>query len=219
MVVSFRDCVFDAERRLVTRAGKPVDLSPKAFALLGALIGERPRVVSRATLQDLLWPNTFVGQTSLARLVTELRQALGDTRKTACIIRTAHGFGYALCGDATDVVSPVGPVSSWSVLVGGRNVPLVAGENLIGRAAECVLRFNSPRMSRRHARVMVEEGGATIEDLGSKNGTAVRGRRIAGVVTLRDGDEVVVGSVVLVFQGASSEKSTETGSQSRPDSG
>ena len=213
MGIRFGDCVFDGERRLVTRAGKPVSLSPKAFALLDTLIAERPRAVSKATLQDRLWPKTFVAQTSLARTMTELRQALGDQRTTARFFRTVHGFGYAFCGEAIDDVSTPGLNCPCSALVGEREVALATGANLIGRAPECVLRFNSPRVSRVHARILVGDMGATIEDLGSKNGTVVAGRRIAGVVPLRDGDEVVVGPIIFFFQAAPTGTSTQSASR------
>ena len=77
-------------------------LEPKAFELLCLLLVRRPRVLSKAQIRDVLWPGTSVGETSLPRLVTELRQALGDDAQQPRFIRTAHGFGYAFCGEARD---------------------------------------------------------------------------------------------------------------------
>jgi len=79
-----------------------VPLEAKAFELLCLLLVRRPRVLSKAQIRDVLWPGTSVGETSLPRLVTALRQALGDDAQQSRFIRTAHGFGYAFCGEARD---------------------------------------------------------------------------------------------------------------------
>ena len=55
-------------------------------------------------------------------------------------------------------------------------------------------------MSRRHARIVVGEGGATLEDLGSKNGTFRRGVRIEAPVPLADEDEFRLGQVSLTLR-------------------
>jgi pSer/pThr/pTyr-binding forkhead associated (FHA) protein len=60
------------------------------------------------------------------------------------------------------------------------------------------VRVDFPSVSRQHARIVVSPDGATLEDLGSKNGTLVRDQRIAGVVRLADLDELQVGSVRIM---------------------
>lgn len=75
-----------------------------------------------------------------------------------------------------------------------RSKPLV-----LGRAAECDVPVDSPRASRRHARVTAEGDRAVLEDLGSKNGTFVNGERIDGPRTLRPGDRIEVGGVAVTF--------------------
>jgi pSer/pThr/pTyr-binding forkhead associated (FHA) protein len=52
-------------------------------------------------------------------------------------------------------------------------------------------------VSRRHARIIVVSGAATIEDLGSTNGTHVNGERISVPTRLAPGNEVALGSEVL----------------------
>jgi pSer/pThr/pTyr-binding forkhead associated (FHA) protein len=59
--------------------------------------------------------------------------------------------------------------------------------------------LNQPGVSRRHARLTISGGQATIEDLGSKNGTFVGDQRVEGVRALQDGEVVGIGSVKLVF--------------------
>jgi pSer/pThr/pTyr-binding forkhead associated (FHA) protein len=57
----------------------------------------------------------------------------------------------------------------------------------------------------------VEGERATLEDLGSKNGTFHRGRRLEAPVELTDGDEIGVGTVVLLFRAVHGDSTTETG--------
>lgn len=219
MRIRFGNCVFDDESRLVTRDGKPAPLSPKAFALLGALLSKQPGAVKRQELQDALWPKTYVGATSLARVVSELRQALGEPRAKGELIRTVHGFGYAFCGEIAPDALPRSLDWPCSLLLGVREIPLAEGENLIGRTPECVVRIGSPRVSRRHARILVADGHASIEDLGSKNGTAVGGQRIRSVVVLREGDEIAIGSVVLIYRGSAEAGSTKSATRSQEGKG
>ena len=55
-------------------------------------------------------------------------------------------------------------------------------------------------MSRRHARILVTGGTATIEDLGSKNGNYLNGQLVKGATTLDDGSQVRIGPVTIVYQ-------------------
>jgi len=209
----FGDCAFDAEARALTRAGRRVDLSPKAVELLRALVAARPRALSKAELHDLLWPETFVSDTSLAQVVTELRKALGDRPREPRYVRTIHRLGYAFCGEAREAGAPPGrnpAPPGCSLLAGAREVPLYEGENLLGRTPESVVRLPTEQASRRHARVVVTCGRAVLEDLGSKNGTFLNGHRLGGSVALADGDRIAIGRTVLVFSAAPVDGTTRT---------
>jgi DNA-binding winged helix-turn-helix (wHTH) protein len=206
----FGGFVFDSNVRALTQGGKPAALSPKGFELLEALLASRPRVLSQAELRDLLWPATFVSRTSLARLVTEIRGALGDDAREPRFVRTVHGFGYAFGGAAHDIPESRRLAAKCALLWGGREIDLAEGENLIGRTAECAVRTPSPRISRHHARIVVTGGKAVLEDLGSKNGTCVRGRRLRGPAALKDGDQILLGSEMLTFLAAGGAGSTQT---------
>jgi pSer/pThr/pTyr-binding forkhead associated (FHA) protein len=81
-----------------------------------------------------------------------------------------------------------------------REIALRKGENLLGRLDEGVAWFESPTVSRRHARIVVEGGKASLEDLGSKNGTFLRGERISSPRPLVDGDEILLGQVHMTFR-------------------
>lgn len=101
---AFGEFVLDLNTRELARAGIPVSLSPKAFQLLGILVENHPKALSRIELQDRLWPRTFVVEKNLTNLVGEIREALGDDPAHPRFIRTVHRFGYAF-RDASPIES------------------------------------------------------------------------------------------------------------------
>jgi pSer/pThr/pTyr-binding forkhead associated (FHA) protein len=74
------------------------------------------------------------------------------------------------------------------------------GEHVLGRDPDLELFLDSPSVSRRHALIRVTGGEATVEDLGSKNGTFVADRRVDSTMALADGDVIRVGSVPVTFK-------------------
>ncbi len=206
MSVHFGRFVFDEARRELTSDGQRVALSPKAFELLAVLLRERPRAFSKAELRDRLWPDTFVGETSLPRVVGEVRRALRDRPGEERLVRTVQRFGYAFVGEVNeDAVrarseAVAGAAETGCALMWGeRLVPLSFGETVVGREPGCTLTIPSDLVSRRHARIVVTGEGATLVDLGSKNGTLLGGRRVERDTGLRDGDEIRIGPALLVF--------------------
>jgi DNA-binding winged helix-turn-helix (wHTH) protein len=212
MRVSFGDCTFDSDTRELFRGGKPVHLSPKAFRLLELLLEERPRALSKAQLQEKLWPRTFVSEANLAGLAAEARRAIGDSAKGSKLLRTVYGFGYAFSGEATEEHPAAAVRRSRFLLVRDEEeIPLGPGENILGRDEQASPRIDDDTVSRRHARLRITHEDATIEDLGSKNGTFVEGKRVgAKAVRLRSEDQIQVGSVFLTFRVLSPKKSTAT---------
>jgi DNA-binding winged helix-turn-helix (wHTH) protein len=206
------ELTFDSDTRQLLRGRDELHLSPKAFELLKVLIDARPRALAKNELHEHLWPATFVSEANLASLVAEIREALHDNARQPRFVRTAHRFGYAFCGDAIEALptrlSSDAANFCW-LIRNGRRLPLQAGENILGRELDDGIRLDSPTVSRRHARIWVSRGGAVLEDLGSKNGTSLRGRSVTSQVALADGDEIRVGSVVLRFRCAL-ESSTAT---------
>lgn len=213
MRVGFGDCVVDTDRRELTKAGTPVPLQPKAFRMLEVLLERWPRAVSQEELRALLWPETASGGTRVARVVNEVRKALGDDEKPHRLIRTVHRFGYAFCGGALEQLGGAASAGAprCAVQWGIQQVPLGPGENVIGRAPDALINVASLKVSRRHARIVVEGGRALIEDLGSRNGTYVDERRIEGPVELRGGEHIAVGPVLLIFRNAESDAADSTG--------
>jgi DNA-binding winged helix-turn-helix (wHTH) protein len=188
---------------------RPVHLSPKAFELLQVLVEARPRAISKGELHERLWPSTFVSEATLSSLVAELREALGDRARDAHYIRTLHGYGYAFSALVAPLASSTGKIRHW-VVCEGREIPLVDGEHVLGRDTDTSIELRSPAVSRHHARIVISGGSATLEDLGSKNGTSVRGQTLTSPLHLADGDEIRIGSFVLTFRTVSAKSSTET---------
>ena len=204
MRLRFADCVFDSDTREVLRAGKPVHVSPKAFALLAVLIERRPKAVAKDELHKILWPETFVSDANLPNLVAELRELLGDDAQKPRILRTVQRFGYAFIGSAQEVRKTVSPVESlkfvYRLIWGTREVALGPGENLLGRDEDSIVWIDDPLVSRQHARIVIDGTGAVLEDLDSKNGTYVNGKRIEAPRRLADQDQMMIGPAALVFR-------------------
>src|SRR5262245_37074980 len=99
MSLLFGEFELDEERRQLLRSGRPVPLEPKAYELLTLLAERRPRALSRAQIRDVVWPGAFISDATLNQVVAVLRQALDDDPREPRFIRTAHGFGYAFCGE------------------------------------------------------------------------------------------------------------------------
>jgi len=200
--VRFGDCVLDTDLRQLIRAQAVVPLQPKAFHLLELLVERRPNAISQAELRELLSPGAKHGGTRVASLVNEIRKAIGDEARPNRMVRTVQRFGYAFCGVAVEELpresraTPSGFALQW----GMEEIALQNGENVIGRAADALISVASTKVSRRHARILIAEGRATLEDLGSKNGTYVDERRLEGPVVLEGGEHITIGPVLLILR-------------------
>jgi pSer/pThr/pTyr-binding forkhead associated (FHA) protein len=82
-----------------------------------------------------------------------------------------------------------------SLRIGHRRYVLSTGVNTIGREPGSTVCINDPSVSRGHARLTIDNGVATLEDLKSKNGTQVMGETLTSARVLKDGDEVEFGHV------------------------
>jgi DNA-binding winged helix-turn-helix (wHTH) protein len=198
--VCFGDCVADFDARQLLVAGKPVHVEPRALRLLELLIAARPRALSKQELQDALWPKTFVTGRSLARLVADLRKALDDRGRVPRFIRTFHRFGYSFCAEAGPLTRPAGQDSVFKLLWSDREIALQEGENILGRERDAAAWIDVYSVSRRHARIVVSGERATLEDLGSKNGTFLRGEAVTRPAALSDGDRLRLGTVEMTIR-------------------
>jgi DNA-binding winged helix-turn-helix (wHTH) protein len=208
MTVQFAGFVFDEERRQLLHGGEVLHLEPKAFDLLALLLTRRPNAISKAEIREAIWPGAHVSESSLPGLVGDLRAALGDDPKDSRFIRTVPRYGYAFCGDIVVGAPAPAHAARWTAVWAAREIPLPDGEHLIGRGEDCHIRSDSASVSRHHALVRVTSERLLVEDLGSRNGTWVHGRRLAGPAELTAGDAVRVGPEVIRFVPARSDDST-----------
>lgn len=213
MRLSFGAFSLDTESRQLFEDGIERHLSPKAFRLLLLLLESRPKAISKGQLHAQLWPDTFVSDATVTSLVSEVRGALGERAGRARFIRTVHRYGYAF-KDVTTAGPPRahvgdGRVRCWIVWERGQ-VALKEGDHLLGRDDDVAVWLESPTVSRHHARISIAGGDARLEDLESKNGTYVRGQRLAASTLLHDGDEIRLGSVTLTFRALAGSASTVT---------
>jgi len=205
MRLAFGDCIFDSDTRELFRAGRVRAISPKAFTLLEALVECRPRALSKDEIRSRLWPDVHVSEANLGNLVVQLRSALGDDARKPRIIRTVARFGYAFSASArVDPGAGANPPSPhghlYRLVWGRREIALDPGDNLVGRDRDAIVWIDDESVSRRHAQISIGESGASIEDLGSKNGTHVGGARIRKATPLSDRDVVRIGPANMTLR-------------------
>lgn len=208
----FSDFVLDVNARELRRGADAIALSPKAYQLLEILVSLQPKALSKLDLQERLWPDTFVVEKNLVNLVAEIRAALGDDATHPRFVRTVPRFGYAFRESAarseTNRVADTG--ARFRLRWPDGRAALKEGEHVLGRDPDLELFIDGPSVSRRHAMIRVSGTDATIQDLGSKNGTFVADRSVVAPMPLADGDVIRLGSVQLTFLAVSAGYSTRT---------
>jgi DNA-binding winged helix-turn-helix (wHTH) protein len=210
----FDGFVLDLEARRLFRGSEDVHVRPKTFDLLERLAGARPRAVSKVEIHRYLWPETAVEDVSLTVVVADLRAILGDDARHPRYVRTVQRFGYAFCADATEegperVRAPKGaPRLVWERKV----IPLAEGENVLGREEGVDVRIDEIGVSRRHARIVVANSHATLEDLGSKNGTFIGEAEtpVVAPVPLTDNTPFRLARVLLLYRAGREAGTTAT---------
>lgn len=212
MKVLFGPFTFDSEARELLSGGRRVHLSTKAFDLLQLLLERRPGVVNKAEIHERIWSGAFVGDANLTVVVAEIRQALEDDPKDPRYIRTVHRIGYAFSASVVEVrESGQAPAFHRCWLTwNDQTFPLVDGENIIGRDPRSSVWIDASGVSRRHARIVVNAGGAQIEDLASSNGTFVGGKPISATRQLSDQDVLDLGTASLTFRMWSEDRPQKT---------
>src|SRR4051812_42809577 len=74
------------------------------------------------------------------------------------------------------------------------------GEVVLGRSPSCEIPLEDSKVSRRHAKIVVENGQAKVTDLGSRNGTLVNGEKIEGETIMLPGDQFQIGDSTVLFE-------------------
>ncbi len=120
---SFR---LDRQNQTLSRAGVPIALRPKTYALLDHLVLNAGVLARKDDLLALIWPNVVVTDTVLKVCVRELREALADDPRRPRFIETRHRVGYIFIAPVIEAESspqsmtsaPETPVEKERILVG-----------------------------------------------------------------------------------------------------
>jgi DNA-binding winged helix-turn-helix (wHTH) protein/TolB-like protein/Flp pilus assembly protein TadD len=102
-IYEFDEFRIDVAERVLLQQGKPVLLSPKAFAVLLVLVQNQGRIVEKEVLMQTVWQDTFVEEVNVARGVSDLRKLLGDTRANPRFIETIAKRGYRFIAKVQEV--------------------------------------------------------------------------------------------------------------------
>ena len=104
-VFEFAGLRLDVARRELKRDDACLTLHARAFDALVVLVSRRGEVVEKATLLDALWPGLSVEENSVAKLISDLRKALGPAARC---IATVQRYGYRLDTPVRVVASGAG---------------------------------------------------------------------------------------------------------------
>ena len=188
----------------ISRGGEEVRLRPRAMDVLVHLAMAAGALATKQQLIDAVWRTEFVSDHALTQVIAELRTALGDDARQPSYIENIPRRGYRLVAAVTPlaVVSPQQRDTSLPFKLQGADGdhPLIQGANVIGRTGDADICIDRTEVSRCHARIVVQGTTATIEDLGSKNGTYVNGDRLERQALLTSGDEIWIGRSVARFR-------------------
>jgi DNA-binding winged helix-turn-helix (wHTH) protein len=222
MSASFRFGEFelDVAAYALWRAGERIKLEKIPMELLILLVGRAGTLADRRTIQASLWgSDVFVEHDSATNTaIRKIRQALGDDAEKPRFIETVVGKGYRFIAPVerhrseSDVrgnnefeVAPVSPgrqrrsFPHYCVTRGRQEFVLDRGENLLGRDPDAHVYIDHPSVSRHHAQISIQSDRAILEDLKSRNGTFLEGRRIEAPTEIRHGAIIGLGPITLTF--------------------
>jgi DNA-binding winged helix-turn-helix (wHTH) protein len=219
MAYRFGKFLYDPVSHRLLRGGTEVPLTHKSRELLLLFLHDPGRLLTRDQIVARVWPEVAVTDDAVRFQIAELRKALGEAGEA--FLKTVRREGYRWEAEVQAEASrPVRSVPDavdrsqagprFRLVLEDREVQLLEGENVIGREPDSALWIDDPSVSRRHAGIAVADGQARLEDLGSKNGTYLNGRKIAREENLSDGDEIRIGIASMVLRKMSRLQTTRT---------
>jgi len=209
-LLKFDRFTIDPERRQLLRDGEPVTLTPKTFDTLLALVRERGRVVGKAELMEMLWPDTVVEENNLSQQISAARKALGERPDEGKYIRTVPGRGYRFVAEVDEVPTPTPTPAPEPEPEPGRRIAIAAAIVVAIVIAAIFLLWPKPKPATRSLAVLPFKslGGADDAYLGlgmadvlttrlsNVHGLVVRRSDRAGQEPLAAGRELRVDSVL-----------------------
>lgn len=211
------------------RYAERIKLEKIPMEVLILLVGRAGQLVERRDIQAALWAtDIFVERDSaINTAIRKVRQALGDDAEKPRYVETVVGKGYRfiapvehrrpashagkshLAGPRPSSARWRRPFPSYSVTRGKQEFALATGDNLLGRDPTSRVYVDHASVSRRHARISIGPDQAILEDLNSRNGTFLDGRRIETPTKLRSGAIIGLGAITLTFLVLSGPASTQ----------
>ena len=103
---AFSEFYVDVSERRLLRNKVTVPLAPKVFDTLLVLLENSGHLIEKDEFMNRLWPDTFVGEDALARNISILRKALGETSDSQTLIATVPTRGYRFVASVREVGQP-----------------------------------------------------------------------------------------------------------------
>jgi adenylate cyclase len=101
VIYAFGDITVEPMAHRVSRDGHELELEPKAYAVLLQFVSHPGELVKHDDLLERVWGHKFVTAATLSRVISQLRQKLGDDAAEPRYIQTMHGQGYRLIAQVT----------------------------------------------------------------------------------------------------------------------
>jgi DNA-binding winged helix-turn-helix (wHTH) protein len=226
----FAEFELDVAAYALKHRGESVKLERIPMDVLILLVERAGTLVERSSIQAQLWgPEIFVEHdAAINTAIRKIRHALGDNAARPRFVETVVGKGYKFIAPLESVTGlskegergansraepsarkrPLFP--RYSVTVGKQEFVLNSAETPLGRDPATGVYVDHPSVSRRHARISIESDGVVLQDLGSRNGTFLNGRRVDGPAKIHHNDVIGLGPITLVFHIARAPASTQS---------
>lgn len=221
--VRFAEFELDLAAYILRSGGERVRLEKMPMEVLILLVRASGALVERGEIQAVLWgSDVFVEHdAAINTAVRKIRQALGDDAEKPRFVETVVGKGYRFvaCVESLrprgqrNAIASVRPAArrtfpSYSVTRGADEFILERGVTVLGRDPSVGIYVEHPSVSRHHARISIDGGEAVLEDLKSRNGTFLDGRRIDAPTIIHHGALIGLGAITLTFRVLSAPAST-----------
>jgi DNA-binding winged helix-turn-helix (wHTH) protein len=211
--VRFGEFELDLAAYTLRSGDERVRLEKMPMEALILLVRASGALVKRGEIQAALWgSDVFVERDAAVNTaVRKIRRALGDDAEKPRFIETVVGKGYRFIacveslGSLGQRIASVRPAErrtfpSYSVTRGADEFILETGVTVLGRDPSVGIYVEHPSVSRQHARISIDGNEAVLDDLKSRNGTFLDGRRIYVPTIIHHGAVIGLGAITLTFR-------------------
>ncbi len=106
MIYGFENCELDLGAHELRRAGGVQAVEPRVFKLLGYLVENSHRMISKDEILAHVWEGRVVSDSALSSQIKAARKAIGDDGKAQRLLRTIHGEGFRFIGGVRKLAQP-----------------------------------------------------------------------------------------------------------------